>query len=84
MDILAWAAREDRVLITADKDFGDLVFRARHAHRGVILLRLDDETAENITRVLSELLEHHADEIEHHFIVVTETSFRVHRGTGGT
>ena len=83
-DILAWAARDDRVLVTADKDFGDLVFRDRHTHRGVILLRLDDETSENVIRVLSEPLRQHADEIDPHFVVVTETGFRVHRGTGGT
>jgi len=32
-DILAWAEREDRILITADKDFGDLVFRDGHTSR---------------------------------------------------
>jgi predicted nuclease of predicted toxin-antitoxin system len=82
VDVLAEAARDDRVLVTADKDSGDLVFRDRQTHRGVILLRLDDETAENIIRVLTELLAHHADEIDHHFVVVTESGFRVHRDTG--
>src|SRR5882672_1777252 len=68
VDILAWATRDDRVLVTADKGFGDLVFRDRHAHRGVILLRLDEETPENFIRVLSDLLQNHADEIDHHFV----------------
>ena len=81
-DILAWAAREDRVLLTADKDFGDLVFRDRRTHRGVILLRLDDETRPNIIRVLADLLAQHLDEIDHNFVVVTETSVRINRGTG--
>jgi predicted nuclease of predicted toxin-antitoxin system len=81
-DILALAVREDRVLLTADKDFGDLVFRDGHAHSGVILLRLDDETAANMIRVLEDLLAHYADDIDHHFVVVTGTSVRVNRGTG--
>jgi len=79
-DILAWATRDDRVLITLDKDFGDLVFRDRLPHRGVILLRLDDETSANAIRVLSNLLAGYADQIDHHFVVVTEMSVRVHRG----
>jgi predicted nuclease of predicted toxin-antitoxin system len=83
-DILAWAAREDRVLITADKGFGDLVFRDGHPHRGVILLRLDDETPDNVIRVLAKLLDEYADEIDHNFVVVTVTSVRIHRNRDGT
>jgi predicted nuclease of predicted toxin-antitoxin system len=82
--ILAWAARDDRVLLTADKGFGDLVFRDRHAHRGVILLRLDVETARNTIRAVADLLAQYADQIDHHFVVVTETSVRFNRGTGST
>jgi predicted nuclease of predicted toxin-antitoxin system len=83
-DILAAAVRDDRVLITADKDFGDLVFRDGHAHRGVILLRLDDETTQNTIRVLSDLLDAHLDQIDHNFVVVTEAGFRVNRGPAVT
>lgn len=39
--ILRRAAQEGRVVITSDKDFGDLIFRAREAAIGVILLRID-------------------------------------------
>lgn len=77
--IFAWAVREDRVLVTADKDFGDLVFRDHRDHRGVILLRLDDMTSANVIRVLSELFAQHGDQIDHHFVVVTETGVRVNR-----
>jgi predicted nuclease of predicted toxin-antitoxin system len=39
--VLARAAAESRVLVTADKDFGELAFRrAAPAHGGVILLRV--------------------------------------------
>ncbi|MCP4358863.1 MAG: hypothetical protein GY796_12660 [Chloroflexi bacterium] len=38
--IYALANQEKAVLITADKDFGDIVFRQRKAAYGVILLRL--------------------------------------------
>lgn len=79
-DILAVAVREDRIVITADKNFGDLVFRDHRPHRGVILLRLDEETSTNTIRVLTDLLAQYADQIEHHFVVATETSVRVNRG----
>ena len=38
--VLELASREDRVLITDDKDFGELVFRRRLVNAGVILVRL--------------------------------------------
>lgn len=34
--ILERAAREARVIVTADKDFGELVFDRRRAHAGIV------------------------------------------------
>ena len=40
-DVLAWAAREERILLTFDKDFGELARAARlPATSGVVLLRI--------------------------------------------
>lgn len=36
------AQREGRIILTADKDFGDLVFRDRLTTHGVVLLGLGD------------------------------------------
>src|SRR5260370_29963553 len=38
-EVLKIARSEQRILITNDKDFGELVFRDQHAHTGVILSR---------------------------------------------
>jgi predicted nuclease of predicted toxin-antitoxin system len=46
-EILKIAVSEERILITNDKDFGELIFKNNHSHCGVILLRLSDETATN-------------------------------------
>ncbi len=78
-DILGWAVHEGCVLLTADKDFGDLVYRDSHPHRGIVLLRLDDHTTRNTVRVLTELFMHYTDQIPDHFVVVTETNVRVSR-----
>lgn len=43
---------EQRILITNDKDFGDKVYRDGHAHHGVNLLRLVDETPASKISVL--------------------------------
>ena len=40
-DILAWAMREDRIVLTFDKDFGELAWNARlPASCGIILFRM--------------------------------------------
>ena len=46
-DVLARAVADDRILVTNDKDFGELVYRGGWKHRGILLLRLQDERAEN-------------------------------------
>lgn len=38
--VLARAYSEARILITSDKDFGELVYRQHQPHAGVLLLRL--------------------------------------------
>ena len=40
-DVLAAAANEDRVLVTEDRDFGEMVVRQQLRVRGVVLLELD-------------------------------------------
>ena len=39
---LNFAETEQRIILTADKDFGELVFRDHLTSFGIILLRLDD------------------------------------------
>ena len=40
-DVLALAGREGRILITEDRDFGELVVRQRLDVQGIVLLELD-------------------------------------------
>ena len=70
--ILQKAFEENWVLITNDKDFGDKVFRNGRLHKGVILLRLENERAASKIKVLSRLLEKYIDRLPNAFVVVTE------------
>ena len=55
--VISKALDENRILITNDKGFGDKVYRDGRLHKGVILLRLEDERPASQIRVLSRLLE---------------------------
>ena len=74
--ILQKAFEENWVLITNDKDFGDKVFRNGRLHKGVVLLRLEDERATSKIKVLSHLLEKYIDRLPNAFVVVTEKQVR--------
>lgn len=77
--IIAKAHDENWILVTNDKDFGEKVFRERHPHHGIILMRLEDERAANKIETLRRLLELYADQIADRFVVVTETQVRFAR-----
>ena len=78
-EVLAKAFSENWILITNDKDFGEMVFRERREHHGVVFLRLDDERAANKIEVLRRLLESYAERLPEEFVVATETKVRFAR-----
>lgn len=75
-EVLSKALLENRILITNDRDFGEMVFRERRKHHGVVFLRLDDERAANKIEVLRRLLESYAAKLPEEFVVATETKVR--------
>jgi predicted nuclease of predicted toxin-antitoxin system len=78
-DIIGKAYRENWILVTNDKDFGEKVYRERHPHKGVVLLRLEDERAGNKVETMRRLLQGYADRLPDQFVTVTETQVRFAR-----
>jgi len=74
--VLKTSLAEDRILVTNDKDFGEMIFRDRREHCGVIFLRLSDERATKKIEVLEHLLANYSDKISGHFVTVSETKVR--------
>lgn len=83
--LLALAIQEERVLVTEDKDFGELVFVRRLPHPCII--RFTDMRVEEKGAAMRELLERHADAMrEGALIVVTRGRVRIRlepRDSGG-
>jgi predicted nuclease of predicted toxin-antitoxin system len=77
--IVRKAFAENYILITNDKDFGDKIFRDHRPHRGIVLLRLDDERAASKIETLRRLLEHYPAQLADHFVVATEKRVRFAR-----
>jgi len=76
--LLGWAAAEDRVLITLDKDFGQLVFASNASHRGIIRLP-DVPAARRIVLVRQVLAEVPARDIASMVVTVRGDRIRLSR-----
>jgi predicted nuclease of predicted toxin-antitoxin system len=84
IDILAIAVQEQRIIITNDRDFGELVVRESQSHAGVILFRLGSITTEELIARLKEVLTDHAHLLDQ-LVVVSRRRVRSRRlGSGDT
>ncbi|MGE0229253.1 MAG: DUF5615 family PIN-like protein [Dehalococcoidia bacterium] len=77
-EVLRVAREEGRILLTNDRDFGELIFRQRLAHGGVVLFRLQSVSLEAKVNAMHDVLTHHSDELNA-FLVVSEAGVRVRR-----
>jgi predicted nuclease of predicted toxin-antitoxin system len=68
---------ENYILITSDKDFGEMVFRLNQNHKGIILIRCTPNNFQTRIIVLSKLLKNYMPNIENNFVVVTNTKVRI-------
>lgn len=77
--VLTKANEENALLVTADKDFGELVFRLGRVTSGVLLLRLAGISPEKKAVIASATLREHGDELPGAFGVVTPGIVRIRR-----
>lgn len=75
--VLAEANRRHAVLLTADKDFGELVFRQRALSSGVVLVRLAGLSPDTKAEMVAAVVEEHGPELLHRFAVISPASLRL-------
>lgn len=75
-DVVALALREERLLLTEDKDFGDLVFRRERSIPGVVLVRIGSETAMLKTARLMSAIERYGEALFGRYTVIEAGRFR--------
>lgn len=78
-DIIALASNEGRLLLTEDKDFGDLVFRRERMIPGVVLMRVGPENPALKATRLAALIERYGDGLFGRYTVIEEARFRSRR-----
>jgi len=69
-ELLALALVEGRILITEDKDFGELIFLHRVSHAG--LIRLPDVRMSQRIEMVEEIIETYGPELEERAVITLQ------------
>lgn len=75
--VLDRANERGALLLTADKDFGELTFRLRRVHGGVVLLRLAGLSLDAKVEMVAAAFATHGAEFINAFSVITPGAIRV-------
>ena len=76
-DVLRQANERHALLLTADKDFGELVYRQRRLTEGVVLFRLAGLPPEKKAALIASAIRTHVDELSHAFTVISPGMVRI-------
>jgi len=75
--VLSIASESGALLVTADKDFGELVFRQQLIHSGVLLIRLAGLSPDAKPNVVASAIRERGPELENSFSVVSPGWIRI-------
>ncbi len=78
-DVLILANNDNTLLLTADKDFGELIFRQGLVKRGILLYRLPQLSKLEKAEIISAAIAEHKNELLDSFSVLTENSIRIRK-----
>jgi predicted nuclease of predicted toxin-antitoxin system len=81
-NILQWACREKRIIITTDQDFEELIWREKSQHEGV--LRLENLPRVERLSLLEYVLSHHSQELASGSIIIASSrKIRIRKPVSG-
>ena len=75
--VIELANKKKSILITADKDFGELIYRQRKITCGIILVRLHGLTSKKKGEIIAKTLNEHNDKLLGSFTVIEPTQIRI-------
>ena len=76
-EILQLAVVENRMVITMDKDFGELVYNSGMKHSGVLILRLEDANGAQKVEIIKKILSEYTGKIQNKFCVFQDGRLRI-------
>ena len=78
-NVLEIANEREWILLTEDRDFGELVFRLKNAHHGVILIRLEGYKPHLKAGIVLSTITKHSNELINSFTVIQPNATRIRK-----
>jgi predicted nuclease of predicted toxin-antitoxin system len=78
-EVLQEANNRNALLLTEDKDFGELVYRLGRAHSGVVLIRLAGLPPLSKADIVAKAFQDHATELPGAFSVISPGAMRIRK-----
>lgn len=78
-DILFQAYQEERILITEDKDFGELVYRLKLPARGIVLIRISSDDNVQKLKLIREAYKKYGDNLKGLFVILETSKIRARK-----
>lgn len=75
--ILEYAKKNDMIVITNDKDYGEMLYLNKKISSGILLIRSKIETAQAKVELVRIAIEKAGDKLKGHFVVVSEKGLRI-------
>jgi predicted nuclease of predicted toxin-antitoxin system len=75
--VLATAFQKSAVLLTEDKDFGELAIRLKKAHCGILLIRLSGLESNEKADIVAGTIKQHFDQLRNSFSVLDHSKLRI-------
>jgi predicted nuclease of predicted toxin-antitoxin system len=79
--VLARANQLQAILLTEDKDFGEMVYRLGAVHPGVVLIRLGGVPRDQRVDLVAQVVRDHEAELPGAFTVISRGGVRIRRAT---
>ena len=78
-EVIKFAKKEKRVIITFDLDFGEIYYFSERGKVGIIVLRIMDQTVESVNKVLDKFFQKEAKNIdlEKSLVIIDDTKVRI-------
>ena len=76
-EVLTIANEENRILMTRDKDFGELIYRDKMIHSGIVLNRLYELSAEMKAALVLKAIQEYETKLMGSFTVIEPGSVRI-------
>ncbi|MDO8636013.1 MAG: DUF5615 family PIN-like protein [Dehalococcoidia bacterium] len=78
-EVIKQVKRNKAVLLTSDKDFGEIVFRQGQLSESVVLLRLGKLRAQRKAEIVSSAIAEHGHILPEFFVVITPEGIRIRK-----